>query len=58
TVFSGYRFVVRAAKEQKPVVIINNGPTRGDQDAALRVGGWLGEVLPPLAALLLHKGAW
>lgn len=58
TVFSGYRFVVRAAKEQKPVVIINNGPTRGDRDAALRVGGWLGEVLPPLAALLLHKGAW
>ena len=30
TVFSGYRFVARAAKEGKPVAIVNRGPTRGD----------------------------
>jgi NAD-dependent SIR2 family protein deacetylase len=49
TVFSGYRFVVRAAKQQKPIAIVNQGPTRGDADASLRVSGWLGEVLPQLA---------
>ena len=48
TVFSGYRFVARAAKENKPVVIINAGPTRGDKDACLCVDARLGEVLPSL----------
>ena len=48
TVFSGYRFVARAAKEGKPVVIINAGPTRGDKDACLCVDAKLGEVLPTL----------
>ena len=48
TVFSGYRFVARAAKENKPVVIINAGATRGDKDACLCVDARLGEVLPGL----------
>ena len=52
TVFSGYRFVARAAKEGKPVVIINAGPTRGDKDACLCVDAKLGEVLPSLVAEL------
>ena len=52
TVFSGYRFVARAAKEKKPVVIINAGPTRGDKDACLRVNAKLGEILPRLAEQL------
>ncbi len=52
TVFSGYRFVARAAKEGKPVVIINAGPTRGDKDACLCVDAKLGEVLPGLVAQL------
>jgi NAD-dependent SIR2 family protein deacetylase len=30
TVFSGYRFVYRAAERALPIVIINRGPTRGD----------------------------
>ena len=52
TVFSGYRFVARAKQEGKPVAIINQGPTRGDGDAVLKVEAPLGEVLPALAALL------
>ena len=54
TVFSGYRFVVQAVKDAKPVVIINDGDTRGDGDAALKLGGRLGTVLPALTGLLAH----
>ncbi len=52
TVFSGYRFVVQAVKDGKPVVILNQGETRGDAAASLKVSGRLGEVLPKLTALL------
>ena len=48
TVFSGYRFVQRAAHEAKPIAIVNDGPTRGDDDAAMRVSGRLGTILPEL----------
>ncbi len=37
TVFSGYRFVRRAAEHGVPVAIINRGPTRGDPHAAICV---------------------
>ena len=47
TVFSGYRFVQRAAHEAKPIAIVNDVPTRGD-DAAMWVSGRLGTVLPEL----------
>ncbi len=56
TVFSGYRFVAAAATAGKPVVIVNRGETRGDKDAALKVGGFLGEVLPALADRLERVG--
>ncbi len=52
TVFSGYRFVVRAAERGVPVAIINLGPTRGDPLAAARAEVRLGEALPALAAAL------
>ena len=52
TVFSGYRFVRRAAERAIPVAIVNLGPTRGDPHAALRVDGSAGELLPVLAARL------
>lgn len=48
-VFSGYRFVRRAAKEGKPVAIVNLGPTRGDPQASLRVDDDVVRVLPELA---------
>lgn len=47
-VFSGYRFVRRAAERGVPVVIINRGPTRGDEHASLRVDDRTGIVLPAL----------
>ncbi|MFV2114558.1 NAD-dependent protein deacetylase [Micromonospora sp. LOL_025] len=49
TVMSGRRFVVRAAKLGIPVVIVNQGPTRGDGYAALTVDAPLGRLLPALA---------
>ena len=51
-VFSGYRFVLRARKEGTPVGIVNDGPTRGDDVASVRIHGRLGSVLPALAGRL------
>ncbi len=51
-VFSGYRFVLRAAERAMPVVIINRGPTRGDPLATARIDAQVGEALPALAAAL------
>ncbi len=52
TVFSGYRFVRRAAEREVPVAILNRGPTRGDGYAAIRVDARAGEALPALARAL------
>lgn len=51
-VFSGYRFVRRAALEGKPVFLVNVGATRADAVATHRVQGTAGEVLERLTALL------
>jgi NAD-dependent SIR2 family protein deacetylase len=48
TVMSGYRFVLRAAKQGIPVAIVNQGPTRGDGLCSVRVDAPLGEVLTTL----------
>lgn len=52
TVMSGYRFVLRAAKLGVPVAIVNQGVTRGDPQAAVRIDQPLGDVLPELVARL------
>lgn len=52
TVYSGRRFTDRAARDGRPVAIVNLGPTRADDGAAVRVEGRAGEVLPRLAARL------
>jgi NAD-dependent SIR2 family protein deacetylase len=52
TVFSGYRFVRRAAERAVPVAIVNRGPTRGDEHAAIRVDARAGETLSALARAL------
>ena len=44
-VMSAYRFVRLAHREQIRVVIVNQGPTRGDREAAVRVDADLGEAL-------------
>ncbi|MCA9300351.1 MAG: hypothetical protein KDA28_14875, partial [Phycisphaerales bacterium] len=45
-VFSGYRFVVRAAERGIPIGMINLGESRGVEKCAVRVEGKAGEVLP------------
>ncbi len=52
-VYSGYRFVVQAAEDSKPVAIINRGPSRGDPLAAIRIEAALGPTLQQLAAMLI-----
>ncbi|MDO3398803.1 NAD-dependent protein deacetylase [Mycolicibacterium neoaurum] len=52
TVFSGYRFVRHAASAQLPIVIINRGPTRGDDLATVKVDGGCSELLVLLAGEL------
>jgi NAD-dependent SIR2 family protein deacetylase len=52
TVFSGYRFVRRAAERGVPVAILNRGPTRGDDQAAVRVDAPAGLALPAIARAL------
>jgi NAD-dependent SIR2 family protein deacetylase len=52
TVFSGYRFVRRAAERGVPVGILNRGPTRGDDYAAVRLDAQAGLALPELARAL------
>ncbi|TDC68775.1 NAD-dependent protein deacetylase [Micromonospora sp. KC606] len=49
TVLSGRRFVLRAVRQGIAVVIVNQGPTRGDGYASLRVDGPLGALLPAVA---------
>ena len=44
-VFSGRRFVVRAAERGIPVAIVNQGPTRGDHLAAVRIDAPIGSTL-------------
>ena len=51
-VFSGFRFVLRASKEGRPVGLVNLGPTRGDDRITVRVEGRVGTVLPALAHAL------
>lgn len=48
-VFSGYRFVRRAAKNGAPVAIVTLSPTRGDDEASVVVNAPLGPTLTALA---------
>jgi NAD-dependent SIR2 family protein deacetylase len=52
TVMSGYRFVRRVAKLGSPVVIVNQGPTRGDSQALLTLDAPLGRTLTALVSRL------
>jgi NAD-dependent SIR2 family protein deacetylase len=52
TVMSGLRFVRRAADAGKPVLIVNQGRTRGDDYANVRVDRPLGQALTELVERL------
>lgn len=53
TVYSGRRFLYRAEKEGKPVLVANLGPTRGDDLATVKCEGPLSEILPALTSELV-----
>lgn len=48
TVMSGLRFVRHASKQGKPVVIINQGETRGDEHATLKLDAGCSQTLVAL----------
>ena len=52
TVMSGFRYVRHAAKSQVPVVIVNQGTTRGDAYAVATLDAPLGSALTELVAAL------
>jgi NAD-dependent SIR2 family protein deacetylase len=51
-VFSGFRWVRKAAERGIRVAIVNRGPTRGDPFAQVRVDGSAGQLLPRLTRAL------
>jgi NAD-dependent SIR2 family protein deacetylase len=51
-VYSGFRFARRAHELGLPVALVNDGPTRADELAEVRVAGRAGAVLPRLAEAL------
>lgn len=57
TVFSGYRFVRRAAARGIPVAIVNRGPTRGDALATVKLDAGCSPLLALLAGELTHPSA-
>ncbi len=57
TVLSGLRFVRHARKRGIPVVIVNRGPTRGDDLADVRLDAGCSETLTALAVALSGSAA-
>jgi NAD-dependent SIR2 family protein deacetylase len=55
TVMSGFRFVRYAAKAGKPVLIVNQGVTRGDPYATYRVNLPLGRALTELVRQVVRQ---
>lgn len=53
-VFSGYRFVLHAAKKGTPMAFVNLGDARGQEHATVRVEARVGRVLPLVASALLE----
>jgi NAD-dependent SIR2 family protein deacetylase len=57
TVYSGRRFIYRAGEVGMPVAVMNVGPTRADDVAAVKMEAPLGAALPAVAALLVRESA-
>lgn len=50
-VYSSYRFAHAAWQQNKPIAILNIGPTRADKLASLKLAAVVGDVLPRLKIL-------
>ena len=56
TVWSGFRFVRRAAARGIPIAIVNIGPTRGDDLASVKIDGECGAVLQAAVSVWSMRG--
>jgi len=56
TVMSGFRYVRHAARLQRPIVIVNQGATRGDAHATATLDAPLGRTLTELVTSLGERG--
>ncbi|HEX8789831.1 MAG TPA: NAD-dependent protein deacetylase [Polyangiaceae bacterium] len=56
SVFSGYRFLRRAVERGIPVAIVNRGPVRGEEHAAVKVDASAGAALEALASPCRRPG--
>ncbi len=52
TVMSGLRFVRHQWKKSRPIVIVNRGPTRGDEFATLKLDAGCSQTLQALVSLI------
>jgi NAD-dependent SIR2 family protein deacetylase len=55
TVYSGFRFARRAHELGIPLALLNDGPTRADGLAEVRLAARAGEALPQLARVLVGR---
>jgi NAD-dependent SIR2 family protein deacetylase len=51
-VFSGYRFLRRAAERGIPIAVVNRGSVRGEEHAAIKIAASTGATLGELAVRL------
>jgi NAD-dependent SIR2 family protein deacetylase len=56
-VFSGYRFLLRAAERGIPIAIVNRGAVRGEERALVKIEGSTGDLLMALAEQLSSSRA-
>jgi NAD-dependent SIR2 family protein deacetylase len=56
-VFSGYRFLRRARERGVPIAIVNRGPVRGEEEAAIKIEASTGAVLCQIADRLERAAA-
>jgi len=56
-VYSGRRFVLGAAENALPIVIVNLGPTRADDMATAKLDARLGDTLPRLVETLRERNS-
>ena len=55
-VFSSYRLILAAHEQQKPIGIVNIGPTRGDHLASFKISAIAGDILSKLSIISLQNG--
>ncbi|HEX7663736.1 MAG TPA: NAD-dependent protein deacetylase [Polyangiaceae bacterium] len=52
-VFSGYRFLRRAAEKKTPIAIVNRGPVRGEEHAVFKIQASTGRTLAAVTTRVL-----